>query len=137
MIGANNLAAASDLLRYAILYLKGGYYFDTDTKLIFDKGNEEKFESESLPLGFKANIRCSYSIYRIKGKQTIVLSSINGNNDFIASLHHHPIMKKVIRNVIRSYNQGDIATFGNKTMRDSKRYTEKVEHLNFNMYAGF
>ncbi len=80
-------------------------------------------------LGFKANIRCSYSVFNFNGKQTVTLNSINGNNDIIASLPRHPIIREVIKKVIRFYTQGDIGTFGNKTMMDCKRYTEKVEHL--------
>lgn len=125
----NNLAAASDILRYIILYLKGGYYFDIDTKFKFDQKDNHTFESEPLLLGFKANIRCSYSVFNFNGKQTVTLNSINGNNDIIASLPRHPIIREVIKKVIRFYTQGDIVTFGNKTMMDSKRYTEKLSIL--------
>lgn len=130
MLGAKNLAAASDLLRYAILYLKGGYYFDTDTKFKFDKKNNHKFESEPLLLDFKTNIRCSYSVFKFNERQTISLNSINGGNDIIASLPKHSIMRAVIIKVINDYNLLDLRGIHKKTMMDKKRYRGKVNHPN-------
>lgn len=124
MIGAKNLAAASDLLRYAILYLKGGYYFDTDTKFEFLYGIKNfkvlkkiairpfleeppALSAEQFPLGF---------------------SSVKDRNDILAALPEHPILKTAIESALLAYNKCDEREFGdsvnNKTIMDMKRYRD-------------
>lgn len=134
MIGAKNFAAASDLLRYAILYLKGGYYFDTDTKFIFSE--ESKLVPEQLLLGLKANIGCSYSVIDPNNKghaeKLVNLSSVWGNNDIIAVFPEHSIMREVLKEVISAYNRSDDLEklYYTKTLMDTKRYQGSLNHPN-------
>ncbi|MFZ0218909.1 MAG: glycosyltransferase [Candidatus Aquirickettsiella sp.] len=97
MIGLKNLAAASDLLRYAILYQEGGYYFDTDTK--FHLTPESILCSENNILGFKVQ-----GAYAIEND----IFSFGGGNDLIAALPKHPILKQVIKDLLHAYNKGDL-----------------------------
>lgn len=118
MSGAKNLAAASDLLRYAILYLKGGYYFDTDTKfdffkIIFDQNR--KWLIQSLLLDEK---------YKLCADQfPLEFSSVWGRNDIIAAVPGHPILKAAIENALLAYHEYDKLKFTDfVTIMDLKRY---------------
>jgi Glycosyltransferase sugar-binding region containing DXD motif len=133
MIGAKNFAAVSDLLRYAILYLKGGYYFDTDTQFVFKdiKNGMDTLVAESLPLGFKANIDCCFKFMNPDNKvhyekQLVAFRGLTSMscNDVIAVSPLHPIMKKALVSVILAYNgRNDFKTpYQNKTAMDDKRY---------------
>lgn len=86
MVGFKNLAAAADLLRCIIMVLEGGYYTDTDNKLIFKKG--QKFKEESLLPGIKVVVPLNMDGLRINPG--------GANNCFMASVPHHPLMEKVI-----------------------------------------
>lgn len=97
MIGLKNLAAASDLLRYAILYQAGGYYFDTDTK--FHLTPKSILCSENSILGFKVQ-----GAYAIEND----IFSFGGGNDLIAALPKHPILKQIIKDLLHAYKKGDL-----------------------------
>lgn len=115
MIGLRNLAAASDLLRYAILHQEGGYYFDTDTK--FHITPDTKFISEELLFDFKVQgcyvIEKQTSstegkrVYNILRQENIGNISFYGGNDLIAASPHHPILQHIIKDSIDAYYQGD------------------------------
>lgn len=127
MIGEKNFAAASDLLRYAILYLKGGYYFDTDTQFMFAK--DSKLIAERLSLGFKSNITCKFYIINPDDKnhleKKIKLVEVDGYNDIIVASPQHPFMKKILEKAIQLYNKNDIKISNNSTnttLMDAKRY---------------
>ena len=87
MVGFVNYAAASDLLRYVILLLEGGYYLDTDNKLLLEKG--KKFDEESRVSGLKIAVPL--------GTDGVLGSGIN---NFIASVPQHPLMQKAIINIL-------------------------------------
>ena len=123
MIGAKNLAAASDLLRYALLYLKGGYYFDTDTKFDFFKiirDQNRKWLIQSLLLDEK------YKLYA--DQFPLEFSSVWGRNDILAAVPEHPILKMVIEYALLFFNMYDTLNFSSPkiirpvTMMDMKRY---------------
>jgi hypothetical protein len=91
LIGFHNFAAASDILRYVILVLEGGYYLDTDNTLEFKKG--KIFEEETLLSGLKISMQLKAGGYT--------------NNDFIASVPQHPLMKKLIKKVLEKLKEQD------------------------------
>lgn len=122
MIGAKNLAAASDLLRYAILYLKGGYYFDTDTKFDFFniiRDQNRKWLIQSVLLDEK---------YKLCADQfALGFSSVWGRNDILAALPEHPILEITIESALDAYNDYDKLKLtdsmeNEKTEMDKKRY---------------
>lgn len=122
MIGAKNLAAASDLLRYAILYLKGGYYFDTDTKFNFFniiRDQNRKWLIQSVLLDEK---------YKLCADQfALGFSSVWGQNDIIAALPEHPILEITIESALYAFNDYDKLKLtdsmeNEKTEMDKKRY---------------
>lgn len=94
MIGFKNLASAADFLRYEILRIKGGYYFDVDT--VFLSFKNLVLSPELLPYGIK-----------IHGfiKNNLEISS--WNNDVIAAVPHHPVIEDAIRHSIQSYKKLD------------------------------
>lgn len=119
MIGLRNFAAASDLLRYAILHQEGGYYFDTDTK--FHITSNTKFTPDDLLFDFKVqgfyvirepventtDIIVVERVYELLQQENIKNISFFGGNDLIAAASRHPILQQIIKDSIDAYNQGD------------------------------
>lgn len=83
MVGLKNYGAASDLLRYFILYIYGGLYFDTD-EIIHSFGLKiPNIGTLILPYGFKNNLIANSILVSIKGHPLlmyILLSSLNALN---------------------------------------------------------
>jgi hypothetical protein len=131
MIGFKNLAAASDLLRYIIMILIGGYYTDPDNKLLFKKG--QKFEEETLISGIKVPL-LFVAHHRLSAHEVI--------NCFIASVPQHPLMKNVIDRVLtkfKSYSNDTVDLLKHTSefelekkfktnMIDLKRWPYKIQH---------
>ncbi len=80
-LGLKNYAAASDLQRYAILYLEGGYYFDTDTEFP-NLTSESKLSADYLELGIRVGL--SEYIGKVSDGELTDLKSFVGGNDIIA-----------------------------------------------------
>ncbi|KTD70740.1 glycosyltransferase [Legionella steelei] len=94
MIGFKNLASAADFLRYEILRVKGGYYFDLDT--VFLKFKNLELIPEPLPYGIKL-----HGFVNHNGELTSV------NNDVIVAIPHHPVIEDAIHHSIQSYRKLD------------------------------
>lgn len=119
MIGLRNFAAASDLLRYAILHQEGGYYFDTDTK--FHITSDTKLSPDSLLFDFKVqgyyviekpvenptDSIVERRVYKLLQRENIENILFCGGNDLIVAAPHHPILQQIIKDSIDAYNQGD------------------------------
>jgi hypothetical protein len=92
LIGFKNYGAASDMIRYAILYTEGGYYFDTDTE--FQKINPEKFKTS------KSNDEIENGI--------LVHSDGQGyGNDIIISTQKNNIIKEIVDETLKNYLKSD------------------------------
>ncbi|HEX2548443.1 MAG TPA: TcdA/TcdB catalytic glycosyltransferase domain-containing protein [Gammaproteobacteria bacterium] len=94
MVGFKNWAAASDWLRYIILYLEGGYYFDTDTR--FKIGILDKLIPDQPHFGFKIN----------RNDEEI-------NNDIIAMLPKHELLKCMLIFAMNKYADFDAEIYTN------------------------
>ncbi|WP_342220758.1 TcdA/TcdB catalytic glycosyltransferase domain-containing protein [Rickettsiella endosymbiont of Miltochrista miniata] len=125
MIGAKNFAAASNLLRYTILYLKGGYYFDTDTKFDFFniiRDQNRKWLIQSSLLDGK---------YTLCAEQfPLEFSSVWWRNDILAAVPKHPILEITIGSALDAYNDLDKLKLSDsgkheKTEMDKKRYNHR------------
>lgn len=113
MIGSKNLASISDILRYLILYFEGGYYADTDTD--FELGNIIKLisnklvpvmESDTALLGFKSAMILGEYVKTAKSTNV----NFSGNNDLIASIPRHEILKNTILECLEAYERLDQMT---------------------------
>lgn len=102
-VGLQNLAAASDLLRYEILRQEGGYYFDTDLR--FHLTSKDKLIPDEPILGLKVHAEaCSGEGFH------------DLNNDIIGALAGHEILENTIRVVLERY-----AYLDKTVVRDLKR----------------
>lgn len=139
MIGNKNLAAASDLLRYAILYLEGGYYADTDTLFLLDKtskllARKSIPEMKDAPLyGFRSRITFENFL---KNGYSSFTTGINGSNDLIAAMAKHPVLRNAVNFSIENcielddknqFNETKKSTLDfsldeSATLMDAKRY---------------
>lgn len=114
MIGFKNLASASDFLRYLILYFEGGYYIDTDVQIEFQEEGSPTFAEEKLLVGFKANMVNTHA-------DGSAYSNWVGNNDMIAALPKHPIIKETLLLSLSNYKDLDkSASMSNKRWPYSK-----------------
>jgi len=128
MVGFKNLAAAADFLRYIILLFEGGYYLDTDVTLSdLTHLKAKEFKQETLMLGFKANIKL------ICDRGSLKQAEFLGNNNIIATLSQHPILKDTIAISLKNYHWLDKTPLteyalkkfhltGERTEMDSKRW---------------
>lgn len=97
MIGLNNLAAASDILRYEILRQEGGYYFDTDSIFhVPQQMMQEKLRPNSAPYRF---IIAGSHYNRSNGEFFLT------GNDIFAAAPNHPILQSTLACVMKSYRE--------------------------------
>lgn len=121
-IGNKNLAAASDLLRYAILYFEGGYYSDTDNQFslkkmgsLFSKKGMPKLSTETRFLGFGSNMMVRYWDWKVGKPIDKTSIELWGNNDLISAIPKHEILKNAILKCIDNYAELDNQELFNKT----------------------
>ena len=93
MVGLKNLASVSDILRYEELRQNGGYYLDWDTIPHLEPDMVARDDC-----GFKFN-----AFY--------FRHNLEGGNDIIGSVAHHPILNCILKNVANKYQE-------NKTLFD-------------------
>lgn len=135
MIGFKNLAAASDWLRYVILYFEGGYYFDTDIKFLINE--KTKMVPDHPKHGFKmtavkAFINSGDYIFKNKRfdeEKSISLISLASNNDVIATAPQHPILKICLKTVISKYRNMDITSLFKDLIKDKKMDTTTEKYV--------
>ena len=109
-IGFKNLAAASDFLRYIILFFEGGYYIDTDIGVSSAGDNKGKFfREEKLLGGFKANIEFPECTIFSKNYSEDELRNLelegDVSNDFIAATPEHLIIKNTLIIALKGYRE--------------------------------
>lgn len=127
-VGLKNYAAASDLLRYAILYLEGGYYFDTDTEFL-NLTSKSKLTADYLSLGIRVGL--SYYIGKLVGERLSNLKFSGGGNDTIAALPRHPVFKDALLYSTSKYLERD------SSKKIYERYLSYADRLKFTLnYTG-
>lgn len=110
MIGLYNLGAASDLLRYEIERQEGGYYFDTDTK--FD--DTPLLRADTPKYGFL----CAGTYSKNSLAQFFL------GNDMFASVKNHELLRKLIYNIMITYNSFD----NNQTWDKANEESENLQN---------
>ncbi|KAF5301473.1 hypothetical protein FQR65_LT19208 [Abscondita terminalis] len=103
-VGLKNYAAASDLLRYAILYVEGGYYFDTDTEFQ-SLSCKSKLSADHLDLGIRVGL--SEYFGKVDGDRLSDLRGFAGGNDVLAALPKHPVFKDALLYSTSKYLERD------------------------------
>lgn len=113
LIGNDNKAAASDILRLIILHLHGGYYFDTDVFL--KNPSQAELIPDSSPYGFLFGPVGAWSI----------------TNAIVASTPKNSIIESLIGILLKNYKTIDKMQMANskyfsKNQMDNKRLENKL-----------
>ena len=81
MVGLKNYGAASDLLRYLILFIYGGLYFDTDERIVSSSLTIPEIGTITLPCGFKNNWIANSILISIREHPLLAYTLLNAINE--------------------------------------------------------